>query len=158
MRALAGFAAAAVLAAAGHAAAQPATPAGAQQWVRSVYAAYTDGPDANGPGLYDNVFSARLNRLIRQYGPAGDPGNRGVDADPICNCQDWENVRVLSTAARMRGRDRADVDVRFSNMGEESRHTLRLVRERGSWRVDDIVGPDGHRFASEFHANAEWLR
>lgn len=143
---------------AGAAGAQPATAAGAEQWVRSVYARYTDGPDAEGPGLYEHVFSARLNRLIRRYGPAGEPGNRGVDADPICQCQDWQNVRVQSARARLRGVNRADVDVRFTNMGQASRHTLRLVREGRSWRVDDILSADGHAFASEFHANAEWLR
>jgi hypothetical protein len=116
------------------AAAQP----GAEAFVRQVYAGYTE---AGGPDLDRDVFSPRLNALIRRGGDmeGARPGERGLGADPICDCQDWGRMRVLSVRVRPRGAGRADATVRFSNLGTVTSQTLRLVRGGGGWRVDDIV-------------------
>lgn len=64
-----------------------------------------------------------------------------LDADPICNCQDWEGIAVRSVRVRALGRGRTEATVQFVNAGEPQTARFILIREDGGWRIDDIVNP-----------------
>lgn len=137
-------------------AAVPATAdtAGAEAFVRQVYAGYSDAPGATGPDLYATAFSAELNRLVSAGGPNGDPPNRGLDFDPVCACQDWTNLTLSSVTVTPTATDRAEARVSFTNMGTPTTQTLLLVREAAGWRIDDVRSADRASLAAELRAAA----
>ncbi len=129
--------------------------AGAEAFVRSVYAGYTDAPGGTGPDLMATAYSAELNRLISAGGPTGEGNERGLDADPICDCQDWQNLTLTNVAVTPQGADRADARVTFANSGgAPTTQTLKLVREAAGWRVDDVATAARPSLAAELRAAA----
>jgi hypothetical protein len=108
-----------------------------EAFVRSLYAGqYTDDVGAQAP-----IWSARTRALLVRAEALTKEGEAGVfETDPICDCQDGE-ARILDQTVTMHGADRADVVVAYDFGGAEARvwhKTYRLVRENGSWRIDDI--------------------
>lgn len=129
------------------ASAQGADTAGAETFVRNLFAAYSDAPGATGP---ENQWSSGTQALLDANSEAAG-GVGYLSADPICDCQDWLNLRVTSLAVTPTGADSADAAVAFT-MGEGERttnETLKLVREAGAWKVDDIVYGEGHAMVGE---------
>ncbi len=119
-----------------------ADTAGAEAFVRALFGAYSDGPQSTGP---ENQWSARTDALLDADGEAAQ-GVGYLGADPICDCQDWMNLRVTALTVTSTGPDSADAAVTFVN-GDDSKSTaevLKLVRENGAWKVDDIVYGQGH--------------
>lgn len=136
-------------------AAPAADAAGAEAFVRGVYAGYTDAPGGTGPDLMATAYSAELNRLISTGGPTGEGSERGLDADPICDCQDWQNLTLTNVAVTPQGADRADARVTFTNGGgAPTTQSLKLVREAAGWRVDDVVSTARPSLAAELRAAA----
>lgn len=129
--------------------AQGADTAGAEAFVRALFAAYSDGPEVTGP---ENQWSAGTQALLDADGEAAQ-GVGYLGADPICDCQDWMNLRVTSLAVTSTGIDTADAAVVFVNGegqgGTPTAETLKLVRENGAWKVDDIVYGQGHSMVGE---------
>ena len=124
----------------------PAAPAaqadGAEAFVRELYAVYHDDPNVQS-GQSGGVWSARTKDLWDEnFEVAQGVGYLGFD--PICNCQDWLKLRITGLNVTPTGPNRADAAVTFVN-GEPPTtvsQTLKLVKEDGSWTVDDIVwGP-----------------
>lgn len=137
MRTLSPWTFAAVVFAAGGAHAQDARSADA--FVRQLYAAYHgDGPDYLGRQAA-SVFAPPLLALIRRDAaetPAGDVG--ALDGDPICDCQDFGGLRLLSVKVEKApsGETRADVHLRISR--EPRAVQLDLITVHGHWRVSDV--------------------
>lgn len=127
--------------------AQGQDAAGAEAFVRTLFAAYSDTPGSTGP---ENQWSTGTQALLDADGEAAQ-GVGYLGADPICDCQDWEKLRVTSLAVTPTGADSADAAVAFT-MGDGAKttnETLKLVREGGTWKVDDIVYGEGHSLAGE---------
>jgi len=114
----------------------------ARAFTLKLYEAYEHGePDYLGP-LRDQVFTARLLRLIRrdqQLTPKGDVG--ALDGDPICDCQDPGSLSNVRVSVRPTGPRRARASVAFDLDGARSA-ALDLVAEKGAWRVDDVHTSD----------------
>jgi hypothetical protein len=89
------------------------------------------------------VFSAATARLIAQWkqGFSDDQVLDLQDFGWFCECQDWD-PKVYRLTIEPHGEptgDRADVSVRLViDADGERRSRLRLVRENGAWRVDDL--------------------
>ncbi len=127
----------------------PAQAEGADSFVRELYAVYHDDPAVQS-GQSGGVWSARTKDLWDEnFEVAQGVGYLG--ADPICACQDWQNLRVTSLVVTPTGPDSADAAVVFVNgePPETVRQTLKLVREDGQWAVDDIAWGQGHMLAGE---------
>ncbi|WP_269513874.1 DUF3828 domain-containing protein [Brevundimonas subvibrioides] len=126
---------------------QGADTAGAEAFVRALFAAYGDTPGSTGP---EDPWSAGTQALLDADGEeAGGIGY--LEADPICDCQDWDRLRVTSLAVASTGADSADAVVAFA-MGDDGKithETLKLVREGKAWKVDDIVYGEGHSMVGE---------
>jgi hypothetical protein len=132
----------AALLAATPAAAVAQDAAGAQAFVRGLFAAYHGhGPDYLGRQA-GAVFSPSLLRLMRReaaHTPKGDVG--ALDGDPICDCQEFEITAVeVKIAAVADGR--AAASVRFLNFGKPQTVRLDLLAVRGHWRVNDVHTAD----------------
>lgn len=123
-------------------AAAQASPDEADAFVRALYASYSDSDDAD-PWSGAQVWSRRMNALIeRDRALAADGDLPYLDADPICNCQDWENLSVRSVAlSPVRADGSVEATVRFINAREDQTSLLKLVREAEGWRVDDVMNP-----------------
>ncbi|HEY0052032.1 MAG TPA: DUF3828 domain-containing protein [Caulobacteraceae bacterium] len=132
----------------------------AEAFVRETYAAYGDAAAA--PRVArgeDPRFSARLRALFAEDARLADGEVGLIEADPICACQDHENLTLDTVAVTLAGPTAAGADVAFTNLGEPVRQTLRLVLEAGRWRIDDIVSTERPSLvAALVEANAEAAR
>lgn len=126
---------------------QGADTAGAEAFVRALFDAYNDTSGSTGPG---NPWSAGTQALLDADSEAAQ-GVGYLEADPICDCQDWDRLRVTSLAVASTGADSADAVVAFvmGDDGKTTHETLKLVREGGAWKVDDIVYGEGHSMVGE---------
>lgn len=120
----------------------PQVPAeGAEAYVRALYAGYSED-DAGAPWSGRRVWSRRMDALVRRDQELATEDPPYLDADPICNCQDWENLTVRSVAlSPVRADGTVEATVRFVNAGEDQTALLKLVREVDGWRVDDVMNP-----------------
>lgn len=112
----------------------------AADFIRSLYVGYAPGkpvPNPSGPQSRQ-IFAQSTLTLIQkdQEVPQGEVG--ALDYDPICDCQDYENIHnVVVTTAH--GKDgQTTVTARFSNGGRKKTVRFDIVSERGGWRIYDI--------------------
>ena len=115
----------------------------AQDFVAGLYAAYHgDGPDYLGRQA-KTVFSPRLLALIRRDVARTRKGDApSLDGDPICDCQDFEGLKLTDLKVAGAGPDHAVAAVRFRSAGETRTLRLDLVAVGGAWRVDDVHSAD----------------
>ena len=113
----------------------PATaPPGAEAFLRNIYARY----DANGDGVEvsQSVLTASTYRKVMA---AGDPGLGAFEADPVCQCQDWDNIKVTGIKITSADANSSNAEVRFRDTSGPSRTVRYRLRHDGSgWRVEDV--------------------
>jgi len=132
-----------------------ATPAAAQEgsegaetFVRLVFGTYVDDDESGWPlgdARLDEVWTVRMAELIRRDRQLSEGDLPYLDADPLCQCQDWAEFRIESVrvhdVARTPGRRAV---VTFTNFGERGTTRLQLGGDPNSgWRIDDVLNP-GH--------------
>lgn len=90
----------------------------------------------------DEIYSSTLLMLIRkeqqQQMSSGEIGK--LSADPLCNCQDPESVQVVEIASGVSKVGHATVLVTLLVSGVTEKLKLDLVKETGSWKIDDVTG------------------
>jgi hypothetical protein len=128
------------VAGAAQAAAPVASAASAEQFLRGLYAKYTPNgkptpfvyPDAK--TIADPAMLALLkNDQEKSNGEVG-----AMDSDPVCNCQDWEALKVTSLHVKMQGASAATADVSISDSDEAQKIHFSLVWTKEGWRIHDI--------------------
>jgi hypothetical protein len=119
-----------------------------ENFLRHLYAQYAPGknpvafdyPDA--APLVDASLLALLHR--DQEAAKGEVG--AIDYDPVCQCQDWEALKIVSLRVTPSGADHATGTVTFDNGTGRAkwRATVRfdLVRVAGAWKIHDIGSKD----------------
>ena len=117
--------------------------ASAEAFVREIYAGYAASEVSDAPPAGDGapMWSRRMAALIDRDIELAKDDLPFLDADPICNCQDWEGIAVQSVRLRAIGRGRVEATVRFVNGGEAQTGRFILIREDGGWRIDDVLNP-----------------
>jgi hypothetical protein len=121
---------------------------GAEAFVRGLYAQYTphghpvafDYPDAK--AIVDAPMLEWLHQdQVKAKGEVG-----ALDSDPVCQCQDWEHLKVDSVTSISQGPGTTVVEVRFEDGSGKDiwRQTVRfdLVEVRGAWKIHDIHAHD----------------
>lgn len=106
------------------------------------------GSDGSATALNDDrIFDQSTLALIeeeRRRTPAGEIGV--LEADPLCNCQDFENLQV-NFQVEGKDADAAHVEAQIENGSGSLRTntllTLDLVREANEWRIHDITPEQG---------------
>lgn len=124
-------------------AAEPSA-ASAEQFVRGLYAQYTPHgkpvpfvyPDAK------TMADPAMMALLKHDRDASNGEVGAMDSDPICRCQDWNAIKVVSVHVTMPGKDAAAADVAFSDDGEVQKVHFALVWTSGGWRIHDIGAKD----------------
>jgi hypothetical protein len=120
----------------------------AEAFVRGLYARYTPHghpvafsyPDAK--SIVDAPMLQWLHRdQLKANGEVG-----ALDFDPVCQCQDWEHLRVDSVQSISRGPGTATVEASLEDgSGKDRWHqTVRfdLVLVGGGWKIHDIHAHD----------------
>lgn len=121
-----------------------AARAGPEEFVRALYAVHVAGTGMGEPlapgqdPIYDRMLNAMIGEDFRKA--AGEVPT--LNYDPICACQDSGPFTLDSVAVRPGAEPReAIADVVFTNMGEQKRQTLKLVKEGPMWKVADVLVP-----------------
>lgn len=120
----------------------PNVDAGAEAFVRALYAHYTTDKDFSslGDGL-KGTFSPPLQAMF-----VGDQkkaqGVGAIDADPICQCQDPSGMKVQAIDMVGTGADTANAKVTLL-FDKPVKLTLKLVKLTQGWRVDDVLSESG---------------
>lgn len=122
-------------------AAQAGTPLPSpEQTIRQIYQPYSD---RSAPVFFGGlIVSARMNQAIKLDEQLALPGDVGsLDYDPICNCQDFDNLVLEKIAITPKDAVHADATVRFRPFKANSdsvTQTLNLIVEDNHWVIDDI--------------------
>ena len=62
-----------------------------------------------------------------------------LDYDPICQCQDWQDLKVISVHTKMLAPDHATGDVTFTNTHDKPQTVhYDLVLVKGAWLIHDL--------------------
>lgn len=120
---------------------------GAEGFVRQVYATYSaSGDGIMGERVLDTYWRPDMAALIRRDRALADGDLPYLDADPICDCQDWENLtvrRVEISQFPLHGREGRRADVWFINGGQAQHVILHLRETPTRWRIQDVLREDG---------------
>ena len=122
-----------------------------EAFVRALYAPYVAGgpkDETPAPGQ-DPVYSRMMNATIGADFRIAKGEVTSLNYDLICGCQDQGDFTLDSVVVTQGGPNAADAVVAFTNAGATTRQTLKLQREGGAWKVDDIVGADGRSVQQE---------
>lgn len=116
-----------------------------QRSVEILYQHYAN----NAPGVVfdasgaDQVVSTRLMKEVAEDQKLTAEGDVGyLNYDPVCNCQDYDNLVLEQVNIVPHDAQHVDAVVRFrpfSDGPETVTQTLVLVDENGRWLIDDIV-------------------
>lgn len=117
----------------------------AKAFLDSVYQHY--GHKGKGTDFSSRYYHSSTLALIRKdQKVVGDDVPACCDADPLCDCQDWEGIRDLKIDVRQDGPNQAEANVSFALFGSKNRKRedlrklkITLVPERGQWRVYDVL-------------------
>lgn len=121
---------------------------GMEVFARAVFAHYAgDGPWPIDERLLDLVWTPGMSARIRRDRALATEEPPYLDADPLCQCQDTDNLAVTSVRIETR-RDGRIVHVGFQNGGEA--HVTQLVlagNPVAGWKIGDVLEPDGSSLA-----------
>jgi hypothetical protein len=117
----------------------------AKAFLDAAYQQY--GKDGKGVPLTGRYFHSTLLALVNADQKAAGPENVGaLDADPLCDCQDWEGIWELKIDAQLEGPERAVATVSFALTSPTHRKKddlrklkIALAWERGGWRIYDVT-------------------
>ena len=102
--------------------------------MRGIYAAYS----SNGNGLEDPqsvLTPATYQKMMAAGGLEADV----FDSDPVCQCQDWDNIKITSIKITPSGNNVSNAEVRFRDVGGPARIVQYRLRFNGTnWRVEDM--------------------
>lgn len=113
---------------------------GARTLLQALYAEVApDGADDIDALLSRHGSRALVAALIadRKATPPGEVGR--LDFDPFTDSQDPEIRSVVVDMPISAGTGACQVDVRFDNAGTPTRIRFMLVRDHGTWKIDDML-------------------
>lgn len=115
-------------------------PLSPEQTIRQIYQPYSD---RSTPVMFGGTqVSARMNQAIKLDEQLALPGDVGsLDYDPVCNCQDFDNLVLEKITLTPKDAEHVDATVRFRPFKANSdsiTQTLNLIVEDNHWVIDDI--------------------
>ncbi len=127
-----------------YAVAPSASPASAEQFLRGLYAKYTPNGKPT-PFVYPDaktVADPGMMSLLRHDRDMSKGEVGAIDADPVCDCQDWDGLKITSLHVTMQGKNAASADLALTNAGSSEKIHFLLVWTKGGWRIHDIGTKD----------------
>jgi hypothetical protein len=111
----------------------------ARAFVQRVYAGYAR-EDFNSLDHIDRYFAPPLAAAIRDDERLADGEVGYLDGDPLCDCQDFSELKPRIERVRMHGRAAADARILLDFGTSDARIvSLQLVLTKGGWRVADVA-------------------
>ncbi len=115
-----------------------------EQFLRGLFAKYKphgkpvafDYPDAK------SIVDPAMLKLLKHDRDMSKGEVGAMDSDPICSCQDYDAIKVMSLKVTMSGDSAASADVTFKNFGDVQNARFSLVAVDGGWRIHDISTKD----------------
>lgn len=108
------------------------------------------------------IASERFIAVLEEDQALTLPGDMGyLDADPICQCQDYQNLVVTKINILSNDDKQAHAAVTFRTFSDASHTTtttFNLVVENGQWFIDDIFGADKKSVRDTVDENNKALR
>ena len=109
--------------------------------IRQIYQPYIEStPVATFGGA---MVSARMGQALTLDERLTLPGDMGwLGYDPICNCQDFDNLVLENVAITRKDASHAEATVRFRPFRDRSEsvtQTLSMMMENHRWVIDDII-------------------
>lgn len=134
-------------------------PLSPEQTVRQFYQPYIEStPVATFGGT---MVSARMGQALTLDERLALPGDMGwLDYDPICNCQDFDNLVLEKVAITQKDPAHAEATVRvrpFRDMNESVTQTLSLIMENQRWVIDDVISEQGSLYQQLNASNQQTL-
>lgn len=120
-----------------------------EETVRQIYQRYSNGSN---PIIFDDlsdksIISARMKQALALDNRFTLPGDSGwLNADPVCDCQDYENLMLEDVTIGQLDATHADAVVRFRPFQESEEIvtlTLKLIAENKRWLIDDVINESG---------------
>lgn len=116
----------------------------AKAFLAAVYGHY--GRNGKGIELTSRYVDSSLLKLIEADARAAGPDYVGaIDADPLCDCQDWDGIWDLRIDVELKAPQRAVARVSFALASAKSRTKddwrklrITLVQGRSGWRIYDV--------------------
>ncbi|EMS9660794.1 TPA: DUF3828 domain-containing protein [Klebsiella aerogenes] len=117
-----------------------------EQTIRQIYQGYAE--DSQPPVAFSDmseksIISSRMKKALRKSDQFILPGDIGIlDFDPICACQDYQDLRIESIRIIDESTRHARAEVRFRPFKENNDSTtltLDMVAENNRWLVDDVI-------------------
>jgi hypothetical protein len=119
----------------------------AETFVRDIYKQYDIADSMQSPDFTrskaSSVFSPSIVQLLRRdqrNTPKGDEGKLG--ADPICDCQDFQNLKITALLITKDTEPSAiatlTVEVFANDPSSTKTIRLHLIWTKQGWRIDDI--------------------
>jgi hypothetical protein len=130
----------------GFSAAQAAEPtaASAEQFLRGLYEKYA--PNGNPtPFVYPDaktIADPDMLALLKRDRDKCKGEICAMDSDPVCDCQGWDGLKVVSLRVAANGGNAASADVVFTNTGFKHNAHFSLVWTKDGWRIHDIGTKD----------------
>lgn len=118
---------------------------GPEPFVRALYAQYVaGGPKGEQPAPgQEPLFSRTLNATVGADVRVANGEVPSLNYDLICACQDQGVFTLDNLVVGQADVNTATASVVFTNAGETTAQTLKLVREGVNWKVDDVIGSEG---------------
>jgi hypothetical protein len=122
----------------------PAAAAGPEAFVRWVYGRYATNDTFDN----DTQYSPSLRALFAINTRLADGVTENNEIDEICQCQDWDHLRITALHVSPVVAGRTNAKVVFVNGASHEALTLKLLLTPVGWRVDDVIHPKPDRSAS----------
>jgi len=118
---------------------------GPEPFVRAIYAVYVAGGPKEPPPAagQDPIYSRMLNATLGADVRVAKGEVPTVNYDILCGCQDQGAFTLDSLAVTKTGVNDAIAAVAFTNAGQTTHQTLKLVREGINWKIDDVIDAEG---------------
>lgn len=116
----------------------------AKTFLGKIYAQYT--PEGKPIALREpqaaSIASPSLLALVNENAALLHGETDVLDADPLCVCQDYDNLKVSSINILKKGKGWLNASVTFSNTGIRNTVRFKLISVDHAWRIDDISNAD----------------
>ncbi|EPX7408539.1 DUF3828 domain-containing protein [Cronobacter dublinensis] len=118
------------------------------QFLKALYQSYSKG---NEPVDFTSqgekqILSDRLLKLVNEDTRLAGGEVGFLDYDPICYCQDWDDLAVdkINVTNSDAAHAKATVTFRpFRSSPDATTQSFALINEKGRWRIDDIMNGNG---------------
>lgn len=112
----------------------------AANFISGIYAPYAVASNAK-PLPRETIYSKSMLALIARDAELAGGEVGYLNGDPLCSCQDYTAFEPDVSVSEYLGKATAKID--FMNGDHHTMLTLKLIREKEDWRVDDVIDENG---------------